>query len=169
MQETQETWVWSLGQEDLLEYEMATHSRIHAWKIPWTEKPGGQQSMGPQRGRQDWATEHTRATDCKLRVNNDAITVVLCCTVKCLRTQHGPNILYVWQTRTNYSNTPESEGIDHWVLSDPFDSMDYSLPSSSVHGISQAKILEWVAIPFSRGSSWWNQTQGLNPGILHCR
>ena len=45
----QETWVWSLRQEDPLEKEMATHSRIHAWKIPWTEEPGGLQSMGSQR------------------------------------------------------------------------------------------------------------------------
>ena len=37
----QETWVQSLGQEDLLEKEMATHSSILAWKIPWTEEPGG--------------------------------------------------------------------------------------------------------------------------------
>ena len=36
-----ETWVRSLGQEDPLEKEMATHSSIHAWKIPWTEEPGG--------------------------------------------------------------------------------------------------------------------------------
>ena len=41
-----ETWVQSLGQEDLLEKEMATHSSIFAWKIPWTEQPGGLQSMG---------------------------------------------------------------------------------------------------------------------------
>ena len=45
----QETWVRSLGQEDPLEKEMATHSSILAWKIPWTEKPGRQQSMGSQR------------------------------------------------------------------------------------------------------------------------
>ena len=44
----QETWVRSLGPEDLLEEEMATHSSILAWKIPWTEKPGGLQSMGSQ-------------------------------------------------------------------------------------------------------------------------
>ena len=42
----QETWVQSLGQEDLLEKEMATHSSILAWKIPWMEEPGGLQSMG---------------------------------------------------------------------------------------------------------------------------
>ena len=40
----QETWIQSLGQEDLLEKEMATHSSILAWRIPWTEEPGGVQS-----------------------------------------------------------------------------------------------------------------------------
>ena len=44
-----ETRVQSLGREDPLEKEMATHSRTHAWKIPWMEKPGGLQSMGLQR------------------------------------------------------------------------------------------------------------------------
>ena len=46
----QETQVRSLGQEDPLEKEKATHSTIHAWKIPWTEEPGGLQSMGSQKG-----------------------------------------------------------------------------------------------------------------------
>ena len=45
MQETQEIWVQSLGQEDPLEEEMATHSSILAWRIPWTEEPGRLQSM----------------------------------------------------------------------------------------------------------------------------
>ena len=45
----QETQVQSLGQQDPLEGEMATHSRILAWKIPWTEEPGGLQSMEWQR------------------------------------------------------------------------------------------------------------------------
>ena len=44
-----ETWVRSLGWEDLLEKEMATHSSIPAWRIPGTEEPGRQQSMGSQR------------------------------------------------------------------------------------------------------------------------
>ena len=48
-----ETRVQSLGQEDLLEKEMATHSSILAWKIPWTEKPGRLLSMGLQRVRHD--------------------------------------------------------------------------------------------------------------------
>ena len=43
-----ETWVQSLGQEDTLEKGMATHYSILAWRIPWTEKPGGLQSMGSQ-------------------------------------------------------------------------------------------------------------------------
>ena len=50
-----ETWVWSLGREDPLEKEMATHSSTLAWKIAWTEGPGRLQSMGSQRVRQDWA------------------------------------------------------------------------------------------------------------------
>ena len=49
----QETQVRSLGWEDPLEKEMATHSRILAWKMPWTEEPGRLQSMGSQRVRHD--------------------------------------------------------------------------------------------------------------------
>ena len=44
-----ETWVQSLGRKDALEKEMAIHSSILAWEIPWTEEPGGLQSMGSQR------------------------------------------------------------------------------------------------------------------------
>ena len=56
----QETQVRSLGQEDPLEKEMATHSSILAWRIPWTEEAGGLQSMGSQRVRHDWATNTDR-------------------------------------------------------------------------------------------------------------
>ena len=49
MQEPQETWVRSLGQEDPLGEGMATHSSVLAWRIPWREKPGGLQSIGSQR------------------------------------------------------------------------------------------------------------------------
>ena len=48
LQEMQETWVWSLGWEDPLEQGMAAHSSTLAWEIPWTEEPGGLQSMGSQ-------------------------------------------------------------------------------------------------------------------------
>ena len=53
-----ETWVWSLGWKDPLEDNMTTHSSILAWRIPWTEEPGGLQCMGLQRVRHDgndWA------------------------------------------------------------------------------------------------------------------
>ena len=57
----QETWVRSLGWEDPLEEGKATHSSILAWRIPWTEEPGGLQSMGWQRVRQDWETSTTHS------------------------------------------------------------------------------------------------------------
>ena len=51
----QEMWVQSLGREDPMEKEMATHSSVPAWKIPWTEEPGELQSMGSQRVGYRWA------------------------------------------------------------------------------------------------------------------
>ena len=53
----QEMWIWSLGQEDPLEKETATHASILVWKIWWTEEPGGLQSIGLQRVRHDLATK----------------------------------------------------------------------------------------------------------------
>ena len=53
MQETQEMWVQSLGWEDPLEEEMATHSSILAWEIAWTEGPRGLQPVGSQRAGRD--------------------------------------------------------------------------------------------------------------------
>ena len=53
MQETQETWVQSLGQEAPLEEKMATHSSTLAWETPQTEEPGGLQSVGSQRAGHD--------------------------------------------------------------------------------------------------------------------
>ena len=55
MQETQETWVWSLGWEDPLEEGKAIHSSILAWRIPETEEHGGKQSIGSQRVGHDWS------------------------------------------------------------------------------------------------------------------
>ena len=53
MQETEEVQIRSLGWEDPLEEEMATYSSILAWRLPWTEGPGGLLSMGSQRVRYD--------------------------------------------------------------------------------------------------------------------
>ena len=53
----QKTQVWTLSQEDPLQKEMATHSSVLAWRIPWTEEPGGLQSIGSQRVLYDLATK----------------------------------------------------------------------------------------------------------------
>ena len=87
-----ETWVWSLVWDNLLEKEMATHSTLLTWEIPWTEKPGSLQS--------EWVSSVT------------SVNLTLC---------------------------------NH---------RDCSLPDSSIHGILQARILEWVAMSPYRGSSW---------------
>ena len=62
MQEMQEMWVCFLGQEDPLEKEMATHSSILAWRIPWRDEPGGLQSTELQRVRHNWARMHAQAS-----------------------------------------------------------------------------------------------------------
>ena len=61
----QETQVQSLGWEDPLEKEMATHSSILGWRTPWTEKPGGLQSMGSQRVGHDQAVNTLNSTECE--------------------------------------------------------------------------------------------------------
>ena len=78
----QETQLRSLGQEDPLEKEMVTHSSILAWRIPWTEKPGRLQSMGPQRVRHDWATS--------LSLSKALVVVVQSLSRVQLFQSHGP-------------------------------------------------------------------------------
>ena len=72
---TQETWVQSLGREDPLEKEMATHCSISAWDIPHTEEPGRLQSMGSQRVRHDWAPIHIIVV-CTVMVNLIPVTPI---------------------------------------------------------------------------------------------
>ena len=66
-----ETWVWSLGWEDPLEEDMAIHSSVLAWRIPWTEKLGGLQSTVLQRVGHDWVTKKKKdsnsSTDTRIR------------------------------------------------------------------------------------------------------
>ena len=59
MQEPQETQVWSLGQENSLQEEVATNSSILVWRIPWTEEPGDVQYMVSQKVGHDWMSMHT--------------------------------------------------------------------------------------------------------------
>ena len=117
----QETRVWSLGREDLLEKGMATHSSILAWRVPWTEEPGRLQSMRcKELDMTERLTFHAFGTHLEGRAPIDrALTL----TLKLL-------------SRLRLCNP-----------------MDCSLPGSSVHGIFQARVLEWVAISFSRRSS----------------
>ena len=85
MQKIQEMRVQPLGQEDPLEKEMATHSRILAWKIPWGEESGTLQSMGPQRVRRNWLSMFTsmaiiiikKKTDKLRSVNKDAVLLII--------------------------------------------------------------------------------------------
>ena len=64
MQETQEMWIRSIGQEDPPEEEMATHSSILARKIPWTGEPDRLQSKGSQRVGHYWATKQASKQTC---------------------------------------------------------------------------------------------------------
>ena len=101
------------GTEDSLEKEMATHSSILAWRIPWTEEPGGLQSTDHKELGMTERLTHTFSNEESSKSES-------------LVTQSCPK------------------------LCDP---MDCRLTGSSVHGIFQARVLEGVAIAFSRGSS----------------
>ena len=68
IQETQETRVRSLGQEDPLEEEMPTHSSILAWEIPWTGEPGRLQAMVSQRAGHDCVIEHTHTVKSNVEI-----------------------------------------------------------------------------------------------------
>ena len=79
----QETGVWSLGWEDPLEKGMATHSSILAWEIPWTEEPGGLQSMGSQRVEDDLAT--------------NTFTLRVCTNPRIKAMSFGGNLCKLWE------------------------------------------------------------------------
>ena len=67
-----ETWVQSLHQKDSLEKEMATHSSVLAWRISWTEKPGGLQSMGSQKSQIRLSNYLSDVLGTKLETSSDA-------------------------------------------------------------------------------------------------
>jgi len=82
MQEMQETQVQSPSLEDPLEQEVAIHSSILAWKIPWTEEPGRLQSIGSQRVGSDWATEHTHTHTIKQREGPGVMNMFCWCDLQ---------------------------------------------------------------------------------------
>ena len=74
MQETQELWVQSLGQDDPLEEEMATHSNILAWKIPWTEEPGRLYGVAKSQTQlNDWAQSYPTESTMNKGLHLDAM------------------------------------------------------------------------------------------------
>ena len=116
------------------EKEIATHSSILAWRIPWTKEPGGLQFMGPQRVRHNWVT--------KTHTHTHTHT-------------HTPSTYDMLSSRIfKWADIFSPK----WKSLSTVNPIDCSLPGSSVHGILQARILEWVF-----------PTQGLNPGLLHYR
>ena len=120
---------------------MTSHSSI-VWRIPWTEKPGGLQSMGSQRIRYNWATN----------IFHHLTTIFFSFHLV---------IYFWWESLRSTQQTSSTQCFLALLLSRVClcNPMDYSLPSSSVHGILQARILESVAVSYFRGSSWpRNQT-----------
>ena len=99
MQETQEMWVPSLGQEDPLEKEMTTHSSILAWRIPWIEEPSRLQSMGLQ--SQTWLNDYTFTF-----FSDMATLVILICPHKYVRGFYFPTSL-------------ATSGIDNLFIANP--------------------------------------------------
>ena len=158
----QEMQVWPLGQEDPLEKETATHSCILAWEIPWTEDPGGLQSMGLQKSGtriSDWtatnSTSHTSHVTHRILQSYQPIEFLVrlfwargpvdrhCGRMGWQREELWPDLrsnrewLTLWLPfcRSAVSNSLWPQGL--WPL------------GSSVHGVLQARILEWIAISFS--------------------
>ena len=136
MQEMREIQVQSLGREDPLEEGMTTHSSILAWRIPWTEEPGGLQSMG-------WAKSQTQLKQLSVRTHTHTHTH------KHANRKTQMNILanpiYSFSDCFPLCEVKVKVAQSCLTLCDPKD--------CTVHGILQARILEWVAFPFSRGSS----------------
>ena len=135
--ETQETRVQSLGREDPLQEEMATHSSILAWTIPWTEEPGKLQSKGHEESNtQTRLSNQARTHTCTLEKEGYLIAHSVLTGSGALSSQRMCGCVLVAQSCP--------------TLCDP---VDCSPPGSSVHEIFQARVLEWVAISYSRGSS----------------
>ena len=153
---------WFLGWENPLEKEMATHFSVLAWRIPWTEEPGGPQSMGSQRVGHDCVTNFYFLTHSMhfwdrmaQGVSSPAIKqlawILVCWAVISPRFEERKNVSLRWNHFEERQSESESEVTPSCLtLCDP---TDCSLPGFSVRGIFQARVLECGFISFSRGSS----------------
>ena len=108
MQETWDMWVRSLNQDNPLEKGTATHSSILAWRIPWTEEPGGLWSTGSQRVRHDWSDWARTRSDSK---------GPKCCWCREYDTWHNVPLRYLRRyLRMSLDIMPESEhGYQKWI------------------------------------------------------
>ena len=87
---------WSLGQEDPLEEGMATHSSILAWKIPWTEEPGGLQSIGSQRVGHDWSKLASMVRSDRMPIPNLDLKRSCIFLLVLLHLHYDPEITLLW-------------------------------------------------------------------------
>ena len=141
----QETWVRSLGWEDLLEKEMATHSSTLAWRIPWMEEPGGLKSMGSQRVGHDWATSISLSLLLHFRIFERLISNIL---VLLPGRSHG------WRSLVGYSLWGCKE-------SDTTERLPFPFPNTSNHMLLQFHVL------VSIHPETWDHSSPLTP-ILDC-
>ena len=137
--------VRSPGWEDPLEKVMATHSRVLAWRILWREETPGLQSIGSQRNRNDWSAY------VYIYIYIPSLSSLPPPPIPPLSSSQSTTLGYLGYTAASrylfYTCTYTLSCVH---LCKP---MGCSLPGSSVHGILQARIPEWVAMPSSRGSS----------------
>ena len=122
----QETQVWSLDLEDPLEKGMTTYSSILAWRIPWTEEPGGLQSMGFQRVEDDWATNtHRDHLACQKSLSPNLCFSAKCFTVpfytscfKAVQKEKGSQmVISFWSLVWSLNELPHcQEGLSGWYL-----------------------------------------------------
>ena len=164
-----ETWVRSLGQEDPLEKEMATHSSILAWRVPWTEEPGWLPTVGSQRVEHNWVTNTLTfiliwtwiyilaSLSNSVPLSHFSIFPLFAHIFLHLLCEKADShhlslicLIVQFQCTCMYAKSLQSCPI-------LCDSLDSSSPGFSVHRILQARMLEWIDIPSSRGSF---QTQG---------
>ena len=164
-------WVWSLGQEDPLEEDMATHSNILAWRIPWAQEPGGLQSIGLQRVTHNWS--NLALTWCRNRKGLPTEGCLLYSVpslgcrlkgwVQFFKNHHSEYMTYPLSCidKLNFSVSLHMWGSYKftWYMCKHAQlcltlcsTMDCSLPAL-LHGIFQGRILGWVAFFYSRGPS----------------
>ena len=145
--ETQETWVRSLGQEDHLEKEMATHFSILAWKIPWTEEPGRLQSMGSRKVNHD--SEHV----CTMSSTHCILEFYLILTIA---PWNSSVLISMWQVRIlRHSNEGTIQGHMLMNVSQEYEPISawFQSSQSSLHPVSPTQKGSFMPDPWLIGPS----------------